>query len=149
MTLVERVSTPIVSGWQMKKASSVSGGGVQLTTQLFPTDGIKATVPGTVLTTLVDQKKVDDPYFDLNNTIKQDISTVTPAHYTYWFYTKFDIAKKTPADRQWLSLRGINYTASVYLNGHLVSQDCDGVAGNDFLQGMFRRFMLDITDSAV
>lgn len=146
MTKLSKRSTAIGPAWHMKQASSVKVDGATLTSQPFPTDGIKAIVPGTVLTSLVDQKIVKDPYFDTDNPLSQDISTVKPDAYTYWFFTTFNAPKVSKTDRQWLNLRGINYTASIYLNGHLVSQDCDGVKGNAFVEGMFRRFLFDVTD---
>lgn len=130
------------SGWQAKKASMVAVSGAQLTDTQLPTDGLPAIVPGTILTTLVRNQKFSDPYYGLNNDSMPEISDsqVGPEYYTYWFYTTFDLPSDAVSRLIWLTFRGINYRADVYLNGRQVNPEP--------LAGMFRVYVFNITELA-
>lgn len=97
---------------------------------------LPATVPGTVLTTLINNHLAPDPFYGLNNTQIPDIYTTGRDYYTYWFVRDF---KQTAArGRQvWVDFRGINYSCDVWLNGHRLN-------GRRFY-GMFLRQSYDIT----
>lgn len=87
-----------------------------------------ATVPGTVLTSLVQQGKYPDPYIGLNNiSIPESL-----ARKSWWYYVSFEI-KSFPVDKKmWLNLEGVNYKAEVWLNGH-----CLGELTGAFVEGRF------------
>jgi mannosylglycoprotein endo-beta-mannosidase len=130
------------SGWLAQKASAVAMTGNEITAaNAAPSGWLPAVVPGTVLTTLVHNGVYPDPYYGTNNAanVIPDIYDVGRAFYTYWFYTTFDLPAVPAQSRAWLKLRGINYSANVYLNGRQVNQA--------LLQGMFLRHTLDITDA--
>ena len=97
---------------------------------------LPATVPGTVLTTLINDHLVPDPFFGLNNKAIPDIYTTGRDHYTYWFVRDF---KQTAGKGQevWLDFRGVNYSCDVWLNGHRVNQRTH--------HGMYLRQSYDIT----
>ena len=71
-----------------------------------------ATVPGTVLTTLVNQGVYPDPYIGLNNMQIPD----TLCRMDWWYRVKFD-APDPGLPRARLLFNGINYKAQVWLNG--------------------------------
>jgi hypothetical protein len=97
---------------------------------------MKATVPGTVLTTLLDNGKVPDPFYGMNNNQIKDIYETGRDHYTYWFVRDFE--ERAKDQRQiWLHLRGVNYSAEIYLNGHKVNTTMH--------KGMFLRQVYNIT----
>ena len=101
-------------------------------------DWISAVVPGTVITTLVAAGKIEDPYFGTNYLSTVDVHQ-DPDLYTYWFRHDFThLPSPIPWARHWLRFRGINYTATVWLNGiRLTSVP---------LTGMFLRHEIDVTD---
>ena len=96
-----------------------------------------AVVPGTVLTTLLAQKKIPDPFYGMNNEKIPDIYNVGNEYYTYWFVNDFE--EKAPASHEqvWLRLRGVNYSCDVFLNGHQLNETTH--------HGMFLRQNYNIT----
>ncbi|MGV8095054.1 MAG: glycoside hydrolase family 2 protein [Mangrovibacterium sp.] len=112
------------SGWKAKKASEVTVDGTVISGKDFKLyDWIDAVVPGTVLTTLLHNHKIPDPFFGMNNTLIPDISEAGPSHYTYWFLNEFETEPLKEGDQVWLKFRGINYSADIYLNGERVNTD--------------------------
>jgi hypothetical protein len=109
------------SGWFCANINEVKVGGAQLSKSDFPVDQwMKATVPGTVLTTLLDNKKVPDPFYGMNNKLIKDIYHTGNAYYTYWFVKSFTQVAK--GDEQvWLQFRGVNYKTEIFLNGKKVN----------------------------
>ena len=103
---------------------------------------MKARVPATVLTNMVENGLVPDPYFSDNNRLSKglipDINEVGRGFYTYWFRTEFDIPADYAGKKVWLHPEGINYRAEFWVNGHLFST----------LTGMFRDDDIDITEFA-
>lgn len=130
--------------WQMKKASELAALRAEDIAQpgLDTHDWLPATVPGTVLTSLVANGIYPDPYFGTNNKKNRglipDISNVGRDHYTYWFRTEFTLPADYKGKRLWLQTDGINYRAEVWLNGHLVSTRT----------GMFLQDVSDVSDFA-
>ncbi|KAJ3688025.1 hypothetical protein LUZ61_017189 [Rhynchospora tenuis] len=127
------------SGWLAARSTEVSLTGVQLTTTHPPSGPtapwMEASVPGTVLGTLVKNEAVPDPFYGLNNEAIIDIADSGREYYTFWFFTTFDCALSANQHVD-LNFRAINYSAEVYLNGHKQTLP----------KGMFRRHTLDITD---
>jgi len=130
--------TPLSHGWKAKKASEVTVDGCHLTmTEPDLSGWINATVPGTVLTTLVNNGLMPDPYFGKNNEEIPDIHEAGRDFYTYWFFTRFSTEGIDASKQVWLKFRGINYFAEVYLNGRRISDDLH--------EGMFLRQKYNIT----
>ena len=89
------------------------------------TNWLPATVPGTVLTTLLDNKKIPDPFFGMNNERIPDIYKTGSSYYTYWFIKDFNEPLPEQGKWVWLNFRGINYSADIFLNGHkLTNRPC-------------------------
>ena len=96
-----------------------------------------ATVPGTVLTTVLNNKMVPDPFYGMNNEKIPDIYNTGRDYYTYWFVKDFT-GKRANAEQQvWLHFRGINYSCDVFLNGHQLNKER--------FYGMFLRQQYNIT----
>ncbi len=126
------------SGWLCKKAGTVKATGEELSKAGFSVkDWMPATVPGTVLTTLLDNKLVPDPFYGMNNEKIPDIYNTGRDYYTYWFIKDFKEGMQGADGLVWLNLRGINYSCNVYFNGHKL---------NTQLQtGMYLRQQYNIT----
>lgn len=130
--------TCLHEGWFARKASEIGEDGNRLTRQPFEATGwMKAKVPGTVLTTLLENKIYPAPEFGLNNQLIPDIFHVGRAFYTYWFACPFTMEALLPGQHAWLNFRGINYKAEIYLNGKRVNTVTH--------EGMFLRQSYDIT----
>ena len=127
--------------WQIQKTGKVAASGEVVSSYNYKaetwSDGV---VPGTVLTSLVQDKTYPDPYYgDLNrrsNKVIPDIADVGREFYHYWYRTNFEIPANFNGKRVWLKLHGINYKSEVWFNGNKL--------GN--LNGMFNTKSFDITD---
>jgi hypothetical protein len=126
------------TGWKCINRSKVSAGGEKISLASYTLkDWIPATVPGTVLTTLIDNKLMPDPFYGMNNEKIPDIYQTGPDYYTYWFVKDFTEAAPQGNRQTWLHFRGVNYSCDVYLNGHKVN----GARH----QGMFLRQVYNIS----
>ncbi|MCX2573553.1 glycoside hydrolase family 2 protein [Pedobacter sandarakinus] len=109
------------SGWLCQNIKQVSGTGQQVSAPNFAlTNWLSATVPGTVLTTLLQNKKILDPFYGMNNERIPDIYNTGNDYYTYWFAKDFT-EKAIGNEQVWLQFRGINYKAEIFLNGKKVN----------------------------
>ncbi|MGI4750090.1 MAG: glycoside hydrolase family 2 protein [Janthinobacterium lividum] len=110
------------SGWKCAPVSEVKVDGNALSQLNSSTQSwLPATVPGTVLTSLLNNKKVPDPFYGMNNERIKDIYTTGRNYYTYWFVKDFEEAVPTIGHQVYLNFRGINYSAEIYLNGKKVN----------------------------
>lgn len=96
-----------------------------------------ATVPGTVLTTLLNNQKVPDPFYGMNNERIKDIYSTGPEYYTYWFVKDFSEPMPFNGKQVYLNFRGVNYRCEIYLNGKKVNRQTH--------VGMFLRQSYNIT----
>ena len=120
----QRELVKLHSGWKAKKAIEVLVDGTVITGKNFQFyDWMDAVVPGTVLTTLLHNQKVPDPFFGMNNELIPDIHQIGSDHYTYWFYNQFNLPEIKDNEQVWLKFRGINYSADMYLNGKKINPD--------------------------
>ncbi len=111
-------------GWKAKPANEIVVDGTLISSPDFEFLGwMDAVVPGTVLTTLLHNGKIPDPFFGLNNELIPDIYNVGADHYTYWFQNNFSLPELKPGQQVWLKFRGINYSANIFLNGQRVNTD--------------------------
>jgi hypothetical protein len=104
----------LAGGWRMIEAPKTAAGGAAISQPRFATGGwLDATVPGTALSTFVDRGVYPDPDFGLNNlSIPEALS-----RQDYWYRTEFNPPASLRGRRLTLTLYGINYAASVWLNG--------------------------------
>ena len=111
-------------GWKAKRAFELPVDGTVISSPEFQLyDWMEAVVPGTVLTTLLHNTKVPDPFFGLNNELIPDIFETGAEYYTFWFLNRFSAPVLKPGQQVWLKFRGINYSANIFLNGKRVNTD--------------------------
>jgi hypothetical protein len=103
-------------GWSMIEAPKlpVETDGARISQPTFAAaNWLRATVPGTVLTTLVDDGVYPDPYYGLNNlAIPESLNKQD-----YWYRNAFDLPASLAGQQLSLDFEGINYHASIWLNG--------------------------------
>ncbi len=104
-----------VSGWQMQDAAKIANTAERISTAAFrPQDWYTATVPGTVLTTLVDNKVYPDPLYGENmRAIPESLNKTS-----YWYRAAMQIPAGYKGRHTWLHFGGINYSAEIWVNGH-------------------------------
>ncbi len=125
------------SGWQCIRAKDIKSNGAQISQSSFPLSGwMPAVVPGTVLTSLLANKLIPDPFYGMNNKQIPDIYDMGSEYYTYWFVKDFT-ENAAQDDKVWLLLRGVNYSYAAWLNGHQLNEQPD--------KGMYLRHSFDIT----
>ncbi len=121
----------LAAGWQMQFASKAPQSGAQVATAGFNTDGwYPATVPGTVLTTLVKNEVYPDPLYGEN--IRPNVIPESLAHQAYWYRTTIAIPRTYKGHHVWLNFDGINFSAEVWVNGASV-----GTIRGAFIRGIF------------
>lgn len=126
------------AGWKCRKADKTSGDGARISLPSFDmNDWMPAVVPGTVLTTLIANKQVPDPFYGANNRLIPDIHSTGRGYYTYWFAKDFKENIPVAGSKVWLHFRGVNYSYDAYLNGHKLN--------NVPHTGMYLRATYDIT----
>jgi hypothetical protein len=118
----------IANGWKLIPAPKLSAAGEAISQPGFETkDWWAATVPGTVLTTMIDRGVYPDPDYGLDNlAIPESLNKQD-----YWYRVEFP-TPRTERRQLLLTLNGINYAAEVWLNGKRLG-DLKGA----FLRGFF------------
>lgn len=117
----------------MQDASKVKEIGSVVSTPKFKTESwYTATVPGTVLTTLVNNKVYPEPLYGEN--MRQIPESLNKTD--WWYRTTFNVPKEFKGRHVWLHFCGINYSAEIWVNGH--------EAGT--MKGAFIRGDFDVTE---
>lgn len=121
-TVHAQTSSELNSGWKCAAIGVVKEPATVLSKISYPIeDWMPATVPGTVLTTLLNNKKVPDPFYGMNNAHIKDIYNTGSDYYTYWFIKDFQEALPAKGNQVYLDFRGVNYRCEIYLNGKKVN----------------------------
>jgi hypothetical protein len=125
-----------LGAWRLQAAPAVAAGGAALSQPGFiDTQWYPATVPGTVLTTLIDRGVYPDPDHGLDNlAIPESL-----ARQDYWYRTQFVAPASLTGRRLTLDFEGINYAAEVWLNGQRLGE----------IRGAFIRGVFDVTHRIV
>jgi hypothetical protein len=116
-------TVPIESGWALAlDVWAGSDDGTTLSTSSADTAGwVSATVPGTVLASLVDQGHFPDPVAGFNNLrIPEALS-----RHSWWYRRSFDLPSvltRGLGRHVWLEFDGINHQAEIWLNGTQVGE---------------------------
>lgn len=123
----------ILPDWRLQPAPLVSTDPAALSNSAFDDSGwYPATVPGTVLTTLIDRGVYPDPDIGLNNlAIPESL-----ARQDYWYRTHFRLPAQLTGRRLTLLFNGINYAAQVWVNGVRIGT----------VRGAFMRGVFDVTE---
>ncbi|MFP5389964.1 MAG: glycosyl hydrolase 2 galactose-binding domain-containing protein [Gammaproteobacteria bacterium] len=119
-----------IRAWSLQAAPEVTAPDQQVASGGFDAKGWhRATVPGTVLTTLVDRGVYPDPAYGLNNlAIPESLNKQD-----YWYRSSFDTPKGfKPGQHLFVTFKGVNYAAAVWVNGRRVG-DMKGA----FIRGSF------------
>jgi mannosylglycoprotein endo-beta-mannosidase len=127
--------------WQMAKYGTVNADGDQVSKGFGKATAWQpAVVPGTVLTSLVQNKVYPDPYYgDINRRSSKKIPDMADSgreFYHYWYRTTFHIPATYTGKRVWIKFHGVNYKSNVWLNGKKLGD----------VNGMFNVKAFDITD---
>jgi hypothetical protein len=119
-------------GWKLAEAPKVSATPEAISTTGFDTSTwMPATVPGTVLTTMIDRGRYPDPDYGLDNL---DIPEKLHRQ-DYWYRAEFASPKTEGSEHLSLVLDGINYHAEIWLNGQHLGQ----------ITGAFTRGVFDVS----
>ena len=120
------------SHWKLTAAPSVTAAGPAISAPGYVDSAwMHATVPGTVLTSMVDRGIYPDPDFGLNNmAIPESLNK-----HDYWYRIEFEAPKEAAGQHTSLTFLGINYAAEVWLNGKRVGD----------VRGAFIRGSFDVT----
>src|SRR5580692_10258238 len=104
----------IDAGWQLQDAAKVPEGGAAIAGEHYKPKGwYAATVPGTVLTSLVNDGVYPEPLYGENNRPDKIPDSLSRA--AYWYRTVFEVPKAYAARHVWLNFDGINYSAQVWV----------------------------------
>ena len=125
----------LAAGWTMLPAPKITADGAAISQPNFKTsDWMSATVPGTALTTMIDRGIYPDPDYGLNNlSIPESLNKQD-----YWYRVEFRLPRQARDRRLTLTFEGINYAASVWLNGQPLGS----------IKGAFIRGVFDVTSIA-
>jgi hypothetical protein len=85
------------------------------------------------LTSLVNGKIYPEPLYGENN--RPDKIPETLCRTSYWYRTTFNVPRSFQGRYVWLTFKGINYTAEVYVNGAMLGT----------IEGAFARGIFDVT----
>ncbi|ACU69978.1 coagulation factor 5/8 type domain protein [Catenulispora acidiphila DSM 44928] len=110
-------TVPLESGWVLTMDDWAPGDGTALSVPTVDTSGwLPATVPGTVLASLVEQGHLPDPVAGFNNLrIPEALS-----RHSWWYKRDFALPAALGAGhgrRIWLEFDGVNHQAALFLNG--------------------------------
>ncbi len=142
-------------GWNLQSSARVPQQGSAISQSGFKPSGWYATdVPSTVLAALVKNNVYHDPYFGMNlrnipgttYPIGKNFSNLpmpddSPFKTPWWYRTSFQLPANFAGKQIWLHFGGINYRATIWLNGHQI-------AGPGQVVGMWRAYDLNVTAEA-
>jgi hypothetical protein len=124
-------SLTLAAGWRLQDVAKIPQSGAQVSSPSFDASGwYVATVPGTVLTTLVNDHVYAEPLYGENE--RPEIIPESLVHTSYWYRTVVRIPSAYTNRRVWLNFDGINYSAEVWVNGAQV-----GTMRGAFVRGIF------------
>jgi hypothetical protein len=119
----------LAGGWKLAEAPKVTATPEQIASAGFDTAGwLAATVPGTVLTTMIDRGRYPDPDYGLDNlAIPERLN-----RQDYWYRVEFTAPALDGRRNVAIRLDGINYRAEVWFNGQRL-----GEVNGAFTRGTF------------
>jgi exo-1,4-beta-D-glucosaminidase len=145
----------LTKGWEMQSSAQVPQKGGAVSRSDFSASGwYKTDVPSTVLAALVKNNVYRDPYFGMNlrsipgttypigaNFSNLPMPADSPFKVPWWYRTTFRLPESFAGKQIWLHFGGINYRATIWLNGH-------EIAGPDKVVGMWRTYDFNVTAEA-
>jgi exo-1,4-beta-D-glucosaminidase len=139
-------------GWAIQSSAKAKETPEQISHPGFDTTGwYKTSAPKTVFAVLVENGVYKNPYFGMNlrsipgveykigsEFANQEIPENSPYAVPWWYRTEFTVPAEYKGKKVWLSFRGINYRADIWINGKKL-------AGTSEVVGAFRRYEFDVT----
>jgi hypothetical protein len=123
-------------GWELQAAPKVKADVAQISSPTYKTvDWMRATVPGTILTTMIDDGVYPDSDYGLNNMAIPESLNKQDFWYRNEFTLPAEIKPNTTPRHINLTFTGINYQATVWLNGIALGE----------VKGAFIRGVFDVT----
>lgn len=123
-------------GWQLCNSADLNAGGNVISTTAERTEQwLPASVPSTVLATLVQNKVYVDPFVGTN---LKEIPTEQFEN-PWWYRTEFSLSEEDAGKDALLEFDGINYSANIWLNGIRI-------ATQDEITGTYRQFQLKVSE---
>jgi exo-1,4-beta-D-glucosaminidase len=140
------------SGWHLQSSSEVHELGEKLSQPGFrPSGWYPVSVPTTVFAALVAHKVYPNPDFGMNlrsapgvsypiggNFSNLPMPDDNPFRIPWWYQKSFRLPSGYRGKQVWLHFDGINYRATIWLNGH-------EIAGPDKVVGMWRLYEFNVT----
>jgi hypothetical protein len=118
--------------WKLQRDSLVAAEGGALSRAGFDDqDWLPATVPGTVLSSYLDDGAIPDPNFSDNQLAISDSFFWAD----FWYRNEFAGPRLAAGEHAWLQFQGINWKAEVFLNGEALGR----------INGGFVRANFDVT----
>jgi mannosylglycoprotein endo-beta-mannosidase len=113
-SLCAQLSTQTIDGWKMQDCVKVAAEAAIISTAGFEPQGwYIATVPGTVLTTLVNDGVYPEPLWGENmRAIPESLNKTS-----YWYRTTITVPAAYKGRHMWIHFGGINYAAQIWVNG--------------------------------
>ncbi|MCE5225516.1 MAG: hypothetical protein LLG05_06600, partial [Porphyromonadaceae bacterium] len=123
------------SNWQIQSSAKVTVNGQEISGANFSTKNwYAATVPGSILGSLVNDSLYKDVFFGRNLEKIPDSLFNVP----WWYRTTFNVSNIYSGQIYRLRFNGISYRADIWLNGQKV-------ASSDTIKGSFRQFIVDVS----
>ena len=124
------------TSWQLQSVDKVPDSGEAISLPSYsPAGWWKATVPGTVLTTLVNDGVYPEPLYGENN--RPDKIPESLCRASYWYRAQLTVPPAFVGREIWLNFDGINYMADVFVNGKKVGD----------IKGAFARGVFDVSSA--
>jgi hypothetical protein len=121
----------LTDGWELQDVAKVPDAGAIVSSEKYKTTGWhRATVPGTVLTSLVNDGIYPDPRYGENE--RPEVIPDSLARTSYWYRTEVAVPVAYAGRHVWLNFDGINFSADVWVNGTNV-----GTMRGAFIRGRF------------
>jgi hypothetical protein len=128
-------SLDLNSSWQLQDSAKVPDPAASVSSASYQSTGwLAATVPGTVLTSMVNDGVYPEPTYGENN--RETIIPESLNKTSYWYRTTFTVPQNYAHHQIWIHFDGANFTSEVWVNGTQ--------AGT--IQGAFIRGRFDITN---
>ena len=145
----------LAQGWELQSSARVPEQGNAVSQNDFIASGwYKTGVPSTVLAALVKNNVYRHPYFGMNlrnipgtaypigaNFSNLQMPADSPFKVPWWYRTSFQLPASFEGKQIWLHFGGINYRATIWLNGQRV-------AGPGQVVGMWRTYEFNVTAAA-
>ena len=125
--------------WHIQSSEKIAGDGRIISSPEFDdSHWYPAPVPGTVLNALRNNQVYQDVF------IGENLKKIprAPFEVNWWFRHEFILSAAEAGKTIILDFDGINYKASVWLNGHKIADE-------NTVEGPFRQFRFNITDKII